>query len=158
MPHNLGKSLTLIFLHTVAEPGLTQVFSVSTSKIQFFRRSRASPWHQPSWMTQSTKAECIPMAPRSAHPPLLPACSILFLTLSISIQPELVAEAPQSTGNRKHGHLPALSLTSSPGGGACFMQDFPLPRSTDCPTLARGQCRPATATAPNSSLGATPLP
>lgn len=61
-------------------------------------------------------------------------------------------------GEQKHGHLPALSLTSSPGWGACFMQDSPLPRSTGCPTLARGQWGPTTATAPDSSLGATPLP
>lgn len=74
MPHNQGNSLFFFFFNTVAEPGLTQVFPVSTSKIQFFSCRRAAPWHQPSWMTQSTKAEHIPMAPLSAHLSLLSAC------------------------------------------------------------------------------------
>lgn len=99
------------FLHTVAEPGLTQVFPVSTSKIQFFSRSRAAPWHQPSWMTQSTKAEHIPMVPLlHIHPCSPPGFAPTpFPAPSISIQPEPVAGAPQCLGDKKHGHVSAPS-------------------------------------------------
>lgn len=61
----------MFYFNTVADAGLTQVFPVSTGKIQFFSRSRAVAWHQPFWMTQSTKGECIPMAPLCTSIPTL---------------------------------------------------------------------------------------
>lgn len=74
--------------HTVADAGLTQVFPVSTGKIQFFNHSRAVPWHQPSWMTQSTRAECIPMAPPCTSFPTLHLAFLLpyFPSASVSTQ------------------------------------------------------------------------
>lgn len=62
---------SFFFFNTVADAELTQVFPVSTGKIQFFSCSRAVPWHQSSWMTQSTKAECVPMAPICTSIPTL---------------------------------------------------------------------------------------
>lgn len=86
MTHNLGNDF--YFFNTIADAGLTQVFPVSTGKIQFFSHSRAVPWHQPSWMTQSTKAECIPMAPLCTSVPTLRVTLLLpyFPFASASIQ------------------------------------------------------------------------
>lgn len=66
----------MFYFNTVADAGLTQVFPVSTGKIQFFSYSRAVPWHQPFWMTQSIKGECIPMAPLCTY---IPTLHITFL-------------------------------------------------------------------------------
>lgn len=90
-----------------------------------------------------------PYTPPYFPPTLFPIC--------ISFHPELVAGAPQCMGDMKHGHVPAPPLTPSPGWGACFVQDSPLPRSTGCLILACGQYGPARLTAPGSSHGPQPL-
>lgn len=114
MTHKLGNDF--YFFNTIADVGLTQVFPVSTGKIQFFSHSRAVPWHQPSWMTQSTKAECIPMAPLCTSAPTLRVTLLLpyFPFASASIQMD-GGRGSKCMGDKKHGHLPDPPLTSSAG-------------------------------------------
>lgn len=90
-----------------------------------------------------------PYTPPYFPPTLFPIC--------ISIHAELVAGALKSMRDKKHGYLPAPPLTSSPGWGACSVQDSSLPRSAGCPVLSCGQYGPARVMSPGSSHGASPF-